>query len=92
MISLLLTLILSFALDSVIGMSLSEPHTGGSQFNHGTVITFPKVYTMNMESPTLVVVDSTIVRWLHSRKFMLVARKDCMWYVHELKLHAVERE
>ena len=76
----------------IIGASLSEPHTGGSRFNPGTVVTFPKVYAANTESPTLVVVDSTVVRWSRSRKFTLVARKDCTWYVHELKLHAEERE
>ena len=71
-----------------------KPHTGGSRFNRGTVVMFPKVYATNTESPTLVVVDSTVVRWSRSQKFTLVARNDwsCTWYVHELKLHAEERE
>ena len=79
---------------SIFGASLSEPHTGGGRFNRGTVVTFPKVYEMNTESPTLVVVDSTVVWWSCSRKFTLVARKDCSctWYVRELKLYAEERE
>ena len=78
----------------IIGVSLSEPHTGGSQFNCGTVVAFPKVYETNTETPTLMVVDSTVVRWSRSRKFTLVALKDwsCTWYVRELKLHAEERE
>ena len=50
----------------IIGASLSKTHTGGSRFNHGTVVTFPKVYATNTESPTLVVVNSTVVRWSHS--------------------------
>ena len=66
-----------------------KPHTGGSRFNRGTVVMFPKVYATNTESPTLAVVYSTVVRWSHSRKFTLVAW--CRtWYVHELKLHAEE--
>ena len=36
--------------------SISEPHTSGSQFNCGMMVVFPKVYTMNKESPTLSVV------------------------------------
>ena len=51
----------------MIGVSLSEPHTGGSRFNRGTVVTFTKVYATNTESPTLVVVDSTVVRWSRFR-------------------------
>ena len=43
----------------IVGASLSEPHTGGSRFNRGMMVTFPKVYAMNTESPTLLVVDST---------------------------------
>ena len=80
----------SIWLSPLIGISLSEPHTGGSRFNCSMVVTFPKVYATNMESPTLVVVDSTTVQWSHSQKFTLVARKDWYrtWYVHELKLHA----
>ena len=78
----------------IIGASLSEPHTGSSRFNRGTVVTFPKVYATNTESPTLSVVYSTVVRWSRSRKFTLVARKDWprTWHVRELKVHAEERE
>ena len=78
----------------IIGASLSEPHTGGSRFNRGTVVAFPKVYATNTESCTLAVVDSTVVRWSRSRKFTLVARKDWprMWHVCELKVHVEERE
>ena len=69
-------------------------HTGGGRFNRGTMVTFPTAYAMNTESPTLVVVDSTVVRWSHSRKFTLVAQKDLprMWHVCELKVHVKERE
>ena len=57
------------------------------------VVTFPKVYKTNTESPTLAVVYSTVIQWSRSRKFTLVAQKDwsCTWYVHELKLHAEEK-
>ena len=47
-----------------------KAHTGGSRFNRGMVVTFPKVYETNTESPTLVVVNSTVVRWSRSQKFM----------------------
>ena len=58
------------------------------------MVTLPKVYATNTESPTLLVVYLTVVRWSRSQKFTLVARKDWShtWYVHELKLHAEETE
>ena len=44
---------------------------------------FPKVYTTNTESPTLLVVDSTMVRWSHTWKFTLLAWKDwpSTWHI-----------
>ena len=64
----------------LIGASLSESHTGGSRFNRGTVVTFPKVYETNTESPTLVVVDSTVVRWSRFQKFTKRTRKAPHWW------------
>ena len=54
-----------------------KPHTGGSRFNRGTVVTFPKVYATNTESPTLAVVDSTVVWWsleMHRYEFLPIFR------------------
>ena len=41
-----------------IGASLSEPHTGGSQFNRGTIVVFPKVYVSSTEGLVLQVICS----------------------------------
>ena len=46
----------------LVEASLSKPHTGGNQFNRGTNVAFPKAYAMSTESPTTVVVYSTVVR------------------------------
>ena len=61
----------------LIGVSLSEPYTGGSRFNHGTVVTFPKVYETNTESSALVVV---VVQWSRSQKFTKRTRKAPHWW------------
>ena len=45
----------------IVGARLSEPQTGNSRFHHSVMVTFPKVYAMNTESPTLSVVVSTMV-------------------------------
>ena len=67
-----------------------KSHTVSSSFDHRTTVMFPSIYTTNMESPTLLVVDSTVVRPSHSQKFMIVtpalahvASCDfyCMWRV-----------
>ena len=39
----------SIWLSPLIGASLSEPHTGSSQFNCGRMVTFPKVYVSSTE-------------------------------------------
>ena len=35
----------------VVGASLSEPHTGGSRFNRGTIVVFLKVYARTWKAP-----------------------------------------
>ena len=67
-----------------------KPYTGSSRFNRGTVVTFPKVYAMNTESPTLAVVYSTDGRVFESLQGRIGPTRGT--YVHELKLHVEERE
>ena len=52
--------LLAKILAQIIGASLSEPHTGSTRFNRSYGSPFPKISVPYTESPTLVVLASTV--------------------------------
>ena len=64
----------------VIGVSLSEPHTGSSWFYRGTMVTFPKVYVISTEGLGQHMAYSIHrVENVEERQERLARRRECYW-------------